>query len=244
MASGVSILHGQGVTLNFGGLVAVDNADFHVERGEIVGLIGPNGAGKTTLFNIISGALRPRSGVIRFMGRDITGQRPDEIARMGLARTFQTSKVFSDMTPFENVRLALIYGNPQQSFTYKEAENQVNRLMAQGGMLSDRNKPTKELSLASQRRLEVVRALAMNPEMLLLDEVMAGLTPTEMAQSMKLVSDLRERGITIFMVEHVMQAIMGVCDRIIVLHFGQKVAEGTPAEVAADPAVKAIYLGS
>lgn len=244
MENRLSLLEGRKVTLNFGGLLAVDKADFHVDRGEIVGLIGPNGAGKTTLFNVISGALKPRSGSISFKGEDITGRRPDEIARMGLARTFQTSKIFADMTPFENVRLALIYGNPDHSFTYKEAENKVNQLMAQGGMLSDRNKATKELSLASQRKLEIVRALAMNAEMLLLDEVMAGLTPTELAQSMKLVSDLRDRGITILMVEHVMQAIMGVCDRIIVLHFGQKIAEGTPNEVASDPAVKAIYLGS
>jgi branched-chain amino acid transport system ATP-binding protein len=221
----------------------VDNAGFHVDRGEIVGLIGPNGAGKTTLFNLISGALKPREGTIHFKGENITDLRPDQIAHMGLARTFQTSKVFSDMTAFENVRLALIYGNPERSFKYKEAEKKVNQLMAQVGMLSDRNKPVKEMSLASQRRLEIVRALATNAELLLLDEVMAGLTPNELSQSMEMVSRLRERGITIFMIEHVMQAIMEVCDRIIVFHFGQKIAEGTPDEVAADPGVRAIYLG-
>jgi len=162
---------------------------------------------------------------------------------MGLARTFQTSKIFSEMTAFENVRLALIYGNPHRSFKFKEAEREVNQLMAQAGMLSDRNKAVKELSLASQRRLEIVRALATDAELLLLDEVMAGLTPSELTQSMELVMRLRDRGITVFMIEHVMQAIMEVCDRIIVFHFGQKIAEGPPDEVAGDPRVKAIYLG-
>ena len=240
----MTMLEGSDVTLNFGGLLAVDHADFRVDEGEIVGLIGPNGAGKTTLFNLISGALQPREGTIHFKGQDITDLRPDQISRMGLARTFQTSKVFSDMTAFENVRLALIYGNPDRSFKYKEAEREVNQLMAQGGMLSDRNKPVKELSLAAQRRLEIVRALATNAELLLLDEVMAGLTPGELTQSMGLVGRLRDQGITIFMIEHVMQAIMEVCDRIIVFHFGQKIAEGTPDEVAADQGVRAIYLGS
>jgi len=237
------MLEGTGVTMNFGGLVAVDHADFKVGQGEIVGLIGPNGAGKTTLFNLISGAQTPQEGTIRFKGEDITDLRPDQICRMGLARTFQTSKIFSEMTAFENVRLALIYGNPHRSFKFKEAEREVNQLMAQAGMLSDRNKAVKELSLASQRRLEIVRALATDAELLLLDEVMAGLTPSELTQSMELVMRLRDRGITVFMIEHVMQAIMEVCDRIIVFHFGQKIAEGPPDEVAGDPRVKAIYLG-
>ena len=238
------MLEGRGVTHQFGGLTAVDGADFHVDEGEIVGLIGPNGAGKTTLFNLISGALTPRSGSILYKGDDITGLRPDQISHRGLARTFQTPKLFMDQTAFENVRTAMIYGNSGRKYRYKEVEQEVNQLMAQAGMLSDRNKTVRDLTLSSRRRLEISRALAMNAEMLLLDESMAGLNPTELNKSMELIARLREQGITIFMIEHVMQAIMGVCDRIIVFHFGKPIAEGTPEQIAADSTVRAVYLGS
>ncbi len=237
------MLEGAGVTHRFGGLKAVDGADFSVDKGEIVGLIGPNGAGKTTLFNLISGAIPVQKGTIRYKGEDITGLRPDQISRRGLARTFQTPKLFLDQTGFENVRTAMVYGNPERRFTYKEAENEVNQLMARAGMLTDRNRAVRDLSLATRRRLEIARALAMNAELLLLDESMAGLNPAELEQTMKLIVRLRDQGITIFMIEHVMQAIMGVCDRIIVFHYGKNIAEGTPAEIAADPTVRAIYLG-
>jgi len=239
----MKILEGIGVTHSFGGLMAVSEADFSVEEGEIVGLIGPNGAGKTTLFNIISGEIRPTSGTIRFKGEDVTGLKPHLLCRKGLARTFQMTKLFTNMTAFENVRLALLFGNPERKINRKEAEKEVNKLFAAMGMLSDRNKPVKELSLAMQKRLEIVRALATNPQMLLLDEVMAGLTQTELTQSMQLITNLRKRGITIFMIEHVMHAIMGVCDRIIVFHYGSKIADGTPVEVVNDPTVNAVYLG-
>ena len=238
------MLEGRGVTHQFGGLTAVDGADFHVDEGEIVGLIGPNGAGKTTLFNLISGALTPRSGSILYKGDDITGLRPDQISHRGLARTFQTPKLFMDQTAFENVRTAMIYGDSGRKYRYKEVEQEVNQLMAQAGMLSDRNKTVRDLTLSSRRRLEISRALAMNAEMLLLDESMAGLNPTELNKSMELIARLREQGITIFMIEHVMQAIMGVCDRIIVFHFGKPIAEGTPEQIAADSTVRAVYLGS
>ena len=238
------MLEGRGVTHQFGGLTAVDGADFHVDEGEIVGLIGPNGAGKTTLFNLISGALTPSSGSIIYKGDDITGLRPDQISHRGLARTFQTPKLFMDQTAFENVRTAMIYGNSGRKYRYKEVEQEVNQLMAQAGMLSDRNKTVRDLTLSSRRRLEISRALAMNAEMLLLDESMAGLNPTELSKSMELIVRLREQGITIFMIEHVMQAIMGVCDRIIVFHFGKPIAEGTPEQIAADSTVRAVYLGS
>ncbi len=238
------MLEGNGVTHQFGGLLAVNNATFRVDQGEVVGLIGPNGAGKTTLFNLISGAITPRSGSIRFKGEEVAGLRPDQISRRGLARTFQTTKLFMGMTAFENVRLALIYGNPEKKFRFEEAERQVNQLMASMGLLSDRNKPVRDLSLASRRRLEIVRALATNAELLLLDESMAGLTPGELTQSMELIGRLRERGITIFMIEHVMQAIMGVCDRIIVFHNGQEIAEGVPEAIAIDQTVRSVYLGT
>ena len=231
------------VTHSFGGLMAVSNADFSVGRGEIVGLIGPNGAGKTTLFNIISGAIKPTQGMIKFKGDDITGLKPHRICRRGLARTFQTTKLFTNMTALENVRLALLFGNPERKIGRKEAEKEVNQLMASMGLLSERNKTVKDLSLATQKRLEIARALATNPEMIMLDEVMAGLTPKELSQSIQFISKLRERGITIFMIEHVMHAIMEMCDRVIVFHYGSKIMEGTPHEVVNDPTVNAIYLG-
>jgi len=239
----MKILEGIGITHQFGGLMAVDNADFHVERGEIVGLIGPNGAGKTTLFNIVSGAIKPTTGIIKFNGDDITGMKPHLICHKGMARTFQTTKLFTNMSAFENVRLALLFGNPERKIGRREAEKEINQLFAVMGMLSDRNKPVKEMSLAMQKQLEIVRALATNPQLLLLDEVMSGLTARELSQSMQLISQLRNRGITIFMIEHVMHAIMGVCDRVIVFHYGSKIAEGTPSEVVKDPTVNAVYLG-
>lgn len=238
------MLSGRGVTHSFGGLRAVNDLDFDVSEGEIVGLIGPNGAGKTTLFNLVSGAIPPKEGTIRFKGEDITGLRPDQICHRGLARTFQTTKLFTEMSGFDNVRLALVFGNPGRSFTFKQAEAEANLMMASAGMLGDRNKPVRDLPLASRRRLEIARALATNPDMLMLDEAMAGLTAGEVSRSIELVRSLRDRGVTILMIEHVMAAIMEVCDRIVVLHNGEKLAEGTPAEVADDPKVRSVYLGS
>jgi len=239
----MKILEGTGISHSFGGLRAVDSADFHVEQGEIVGLIGPNGAGKTTLFNIVSGAIKPTEGTIKFKGEDITNKKPHEICHRGMARTFQITKLFTNMSAFDNIRLALLFGNPERKIGRKEAEKEINQLFAVMGMLSDRNKPVKDMSLAMQKRLEVVRALATNPQMLLLDEVMSGLTQRELIQSMQFIKQLRDRGITIFMIEHVMHAIMGVCDRIIVFHYGSKIAEGTPEEIVKNPMVNAIYLG-
>jgi branched-chain amino acid transport system ATP-binding protein len=231
------ILEIRGLSKAFGGLRVIQTLDLTVGAGEIVSVIGPNGAGKTTLFNLISGALEVQEGSIRFKGEDITHLRPDQISRRGLARTFQTSKLFNGMTAFENV------GNPERRFRYAEAEREVNQLLATMGILSDRNKPVRDLSLASRRYLEIARALATSAEMLLLDESMAGLTPRELQQVMEQVTRLRERGLTIVMIEHVMEAIMGVCDRIIVFHFGQKIAEGSPGVIAADATVRSVYLG-
>lgn len=239
----LKILEGTNITHSFGGLMAVSQADFFVEQGEIVGLIGPNGAGKTTLFNIVSGAIKPGAGTIKFQGEDITGLKPHQICKKGMARTFQTIKLFSNMTAFENVRLALLFGNPDRKIDRKQAEREVNQLFASMGMLTERNKPVKDLSIAMQKRLEIVRALATKPKLLLLDEVMSGLTPKELNQSMQLILQLRDRGITIFMIEHVMHAIVGVCDRIIVFHYGSKIAEGKPTDVIKDPTVNAVYLG-
>lgn len=236
------MLKGEGVSKNFGGLMAVSNANFHVNQGEIAGLIGPNGAGKTTLFNLISGAVRPASGKIIFKDENITGLKPHRICRRGIARTFQSAKLFNGMTVFENVRLALMFGK-SRVYSEKEVRNQVLQLLANVNLLAERSKLVKDLPVGSQKRVEIARALATRPELLLLDEVMAGLNPTELAQSMELIAKIRDMGITVFMIEHVMQAIMTICDRIMVFHNGTNLVEGTPQEVASDPTVIRIYLG-
>lgn len=228
--------------MNFGGLMAVSNADFYVGQGEVVGLIGPNGAGKTTLFNLISGALVPKVGSITFKDENITGLKPHQICKKGVARTFQSTKLFAGLTVFENVKLAAMFGRAE-SISEIEAERGVLELLDFAGLVAEKATVAKNLPVAYQKRLEVARALATKPELLLLDEVMAGLNPTEVAEAMELITRIRARGITIFMIEHVMKAIMNVCDRIIVLHYGSKIAEGAPQEVAANPTVIEIYLG-
>jgi len=236
------ILEGQGVTKYFGGLAAVLNVDFRVEQGEILGLIGPNGAGKTTLFGLISGAHTPNHGVIRFKGENITGLKPYQICRRGLARTFQSVKVFPNMPLISNVVLGAHFGTPVR-VKPAQADEQAARLLEFVGLPEMVSKPAKDLTLVDQKLLEVARALATKPDVLLLDEIMAGLNPTEIAQAMQLVSKIRARGITILMVEHVMKAIMNICDRIIVLHHGEKIAEGTPQEIASSETVIKVYLG-
>ena len=236
------ILEGADVTKYFGGLAAVWHVDFSVGQGEVVGLIGPNGAGKTTLFNLISGALIPKSGVIGFKGKNITGLKPHQICRMGVARTFQSVKVFANMPVFENVLLGSLFGT-SNSISSADAAKEATGLLEFVGLSAVRATPAKDLTLANQKRLEVARALATKPELLLLDELMAGLNPTELAQAMELVTRIRDKGITIFMIEHVMKAIMGVCDRIMVLHHGEKIAEGTPQEIATSKTVIEVYLG-
>ena len=238
------MLEGKGVSHNFGGLMAVNDADFYVRQGEIVGLIGPNGAGKTTLFNLISGAITPNAGTIRFKGEDITNLKPYQICIKGVARTFQATKLFPNMTSFENIRLALLYGKRGTRYTEKQTEKEINRLMAQMGILNDRNRLARDLPIASQRRVEIARALATKPELLLLDEMMAGVSQAELGPSMDLIARIRDNGTTIFMIEHVMKAIMEVCDRIIVFHDGSKIAEGTPDEVANNQDVIRTYLGN
>lgn len=240
----LAMLEGKGVTRSFGGLMAVKEADFYVGEGEIVGLIGPNGAGKTTLFNLISGALTADEGMLRFKGQDITRMKPHQITRMGIARTFQASKLFGNMTSQDNIRLGLIYGTPGSYYTERTSEKEITQLMAQMGILNDRLRLARDLPIAAQRRVEIARALATKPDLLLLDEVMAGLAPGELRPSMDLIARIRNNGTTIFMIEHVMKAIMEVCDRIIVFHNGTKIAEGTPDEVANDKDVTRIYLGN
>jgi branched-chain amino acid transport system ATP-binding protein len=216
--------------------------DFYVKQGEALGLIGPNGAGKTTLFNLISAAITPRSGIIRFKGEEITGLKPYKICRMGVARTFQSVKVFPDMQVLDNVVLGSFFGT-STGMSSADAAREAKELLEFVGLSAVKATPAKDLTLANQKRLEVARALATHPELLLLDEIMAGLNSTEVARAMELVGRIRDKGITIIMIEHVMKAIMNVCERIMVLHHGEKIAEGTPQEVATSKKVIEVYLG-
>jgi len=237
------LLEGQSVVKSFGGLIATDRVDFYIDQDEIVGLIGPNGAGKTTLFNLISGALKPTSGTIRYEGEDITGLKPYQICRKGIARTFQLVKLFGNMTVLENVMLASHFGMTMVPHDFDVVKNSMEFLEFVGleGM---QGVIAKELRIANQKRLEVARALATKPELLLLDEFMAGLNRTEVIEAISLIRLIRDKGITVFMIEHVMKAIMGVSDRIIALHYGKKIGEGTPEEIAKNPKVVEVYLGT
>jgi branched-chain amino acid transport system ATP-binding protein len=236
------ILEGQGVTKYFGGLAAVSNVNLHIDQGEILGLIGPNGAGKTTLFNLISAALSLSSGEIRFKGQKLSGLKPHKICRMGIARTFQETKVFTNMLVIQNVLVGAFFGS-QDRVSTADATKAASQALEFVGLSAMSTIPIKDLTLVSQKRVEVARALATKPELLLLDELMAGLTPSEVSEAMELVKKIRDAGITIFMVEHVMKAIMGICGRVMVLHHGEKIAEGTCNEISCDRKVIDIYLG-
>jgi branched-chain amino acid transport system ATP-binding protein len=238
----VHLLEGEKVTKNFGGLAAVSDVNFYVDEGEIAGLIGPNGAGKTTLFNLISGAFHPKPGEIKFRGIKINGLNPYQICRMGIARTFQTVKIFGNMTVIDNVRIGSLFG-AQKRLSASEATNVATESLEFVGLSEVAHSPARDLTLAHQKRLEVARALATKPSLLLLDEIMAGLNQTELNQAMELVKKIQGKGITVMMIEHVMKAIMNICNRIIVLHHGQKIAEGTPQEVANSKTVIEVYLG-
>ena len=236
------ILEGEKVTKHFGGLAALHDVDFGIDEGTIVGLIGPNGAGKTTLFNLVSGSLPTTAGEIRYKGERITGLNPHQICRKGVARTFQSAKLFAGLTVFENVLAAALYGT-KRAISVRDAEREASELLEFVELSPVKTILAKDLPIASRKRLEVARALATQPHLLMFDEVMAGLNPTEVSESMELITRIRKKGITIFMIEHVMKAIMSVCDRIIVLHHGSKIAEGMPEEIATSRKVVEIYLG-
>ena len=238
----MQILEGKNLTKHFGGLAAVHQVDFDIHEGEVIGLIGPNGAGKTTLFNLISGSLPTTGGEIRYKGKKITGLKPDQICKRGIARTFQSAKLFAGMSVFENVLAASLFGT-KRTISVPDAEREAAELLEFVELSTVREMLTRDLAIAHRKRLEVARALATKPDLLMFDEVMAGLNPTEVAQAMELITKIRKKGITIFMIEHVMKAIMNVCDRIIVLHHGSKIAEGTPEEIATSRTVIEVYLG-
>ncbi len=238
------LLQGKGITKRFGGLTALSGVDFHVERGEILGLIGPNGSGKTTLFNVISGLLRPEEGRLSFHGRDITNLAPHKRARLGIGRTFQIVRPLATMTVAQNVATAVLYGR-EGIAGFREAEERAHYILSFTGLSEKADRLPSELGLGERKRLEIARALALHPEIILLDEVFAGLNPAEISQAIDLTFRIKEAfGATIFMIEHVMKAVMGTCSRIIVLNFGTKIAEGSPREVASHPEVISAYLGA
>ncbi len=225
----------------FGGLLAVDDLSFGVGRGEIVGLIGPNGSGKTTVLNLISGALSPDAGAIRLRDRDIVGLGAYRIARLGIARTFQLVRVLESMTVTENVMVGLAFR--RMPLTGAVAMQAAAGLLTRVGLAGKSDLPATQLTYIDQKRLELARALALQPDLLLLDEWLAGLNPTELAEGIALIRSLRDSGITIILVEHVMDAIRSLCDRCIVMNVGAKIAEGPPADVLADREVVRAYLG-
>ena len=233
------LLDVQGVSKYFGGLQANEDISFVVKRGEIVSIIGPNGAGKSTLFSCVTGFHRVDKGRVLFKGQDITNRKPHTIARLGIVRTFQIVQVISDMTVLENV----MTGGFLRRTRVDDVRRKAEEILAFTGLMEKRSYNALELTISDKKRLEVSMALAMDPELLMLDESMAGLTPVELRQIIELIRKVRASSVTVVVVEHVMEAVMELSDRVIVLNSGRKIIEGAPKEVVANPEVKRAYLG-
>jgi len=236
-----SLLEVRGVSKRFGGLLAVSDVSFSLEEGQILGLIGPNGAGKTTLFNVVNGVYKADGGTISFLGKDITGSSPDKVVHLGLARTHQIVKPLNDLTLLDNVTVGACFG--REYLDLKAARAVALEVLQLVGLADRAGMIARSLTIAGKKRLEVARALAAKPKLLLLDEVLAGLNPTEIALMIDLVKKIRDGGVSVFMIEHLMQAIMSLSDRIVVLNLGRKLAEGRPDEVVHNPDVVEAYLG-
>ena len=239
MSDAAPVLELDRVTKRFGGLTAVSGVSLRVAAGEILGIIGPNGAGKTTLFNVISGYYRPESGRILFAGHDVTGQPPHAICRLGLTRTFQLVKPFGNLSVLDNVMIGALTRLPTVSSARLEAE----RVVETCGLAAHAVGQARTLPIGLRKRLEVARALATRPRVLLLDEVMAGLNPTELAGMVELIRRLHADGLTLIVIEHIMAAMMRLAQRIVVLHHGEAIAEGAPAAITQDRRVVDAYLG-
>lgn len=235
----MSLLQVEKINKSFGGLVAVRDFSLSIEKGEIVGLIGPNGAGKTTVFNMIAHFYPPDSGRIFYEGKDLTGMKPYEICQLGIARTFQVTKPFVNNTVLENVMV----GAFSRTNDPREAQSKSLAVLRKVDFFAQRNLLAGELTTVDHKRLELARALATEPKLLLLDEVMAGLTPSEKVQLLGLLRSIRDEGITLIVVEHDMKAVMTLCERIVLMHRGQKLVEGTPQQVSSNPQAIAAYLG-
>lgn len=235
----MSLLEVRGMTKRFGGLIAVNSLDLTIEPGQILGLIGPNGAGKTTAFATIAGFYKPEEGQVIFDGKDITGLRPDQICSRGLTRTFQVVKPFPEITVMENI----LVGAYNKAGNEDEAVAITEEIIGFMELENLRDQQAGSLPIAGRKRLEIAKALATQPKMILLDEVMAGLRPTETVETINLVQRIRQQGVSILLVEHVMKVIMSLADRIVVIHHGTKIAEDTPGEVVRNRVVIDAYLG-